>query len=151
MALYMTVVSFGAMTDYWANFGFVAHVLSMDQLPRAAAFQWRAIASSWAHHSIFILIIATETISALLTLAGGAAMMVQVKTSAHAFHHAKWLAIAGLAIGFVLFEGGFVTIGGELFVMLQSKAWNGVDGASRVALTLLGVLIFISYKDDELG
>lgn len=151
VALYMALVAFGNVTDYWTNYAFVSHVLSMDELPKESAIKWRALGSPFVYHAGYVVIIVTEVATAILCAAGAAAMFLQVKTSAQSFHDAKWLAVAGLALGFLLFEGGFIAIGGEWFGMWQAQNWNGVESAFRVAITMLGVLIFVSLKDEELS
>jgi predicted small integral membrane protein len=151
IALYMALVAFGNVTDYWTNFRFVSHVLSMDQLPPGSAIRWRALNSPIFHHAGYILIILTEIAIAALCAAGSFAMFVQLQTNAQSFHDAKWLAVAGLALTFVLFEGGFIAIGGEWFGMWQTPTWNGVESSFRVAVTALAVLIFVSLRDNELS
>jgi predicted small integral membrane protein len=150
VALYMALVAFGNMTDYWMNYPFVVHVMSMDQLPADSAIRWRAIASPVLHHASYVLIIISEAAAAAFSGAGATAMSLKLTGSEQAFHGAKGLAVVGLALGFLLFEGGFIAVGGEWFGMWQAKAWNGEEGAFRVAVTLLGVLIFVSLKDEEL-
>ena len=46
------------------------------------------------------------------------------------------LKIAGLALGFLLWQVGFMSIGGEWFGMWQSKDWNGVPSAFRFVMCL---------------
>ena len=58
LALYVGVVAFGNVADYWTNFAFVTHVLDMDQPPKSS-IRWRAITSVTFHHAIYVLIIAT--------------------------------------------------------------------------------------------
>jgi predicted small integral membrane protein len=149
VALYMALVAFGNVTDYWTNYPFVVHVLSMDQVFPESTIRWRAITSPALHHAAYILIILTEIAAAALSAAGTIAMCLRIRGDGEDFRSAKGLAIAGLALGFLLFEGGFVAIGGEWFGMWQSKSWNGVEGSFRVAMILLGVLIFVSLRDDE--
>ena len=57
--------------------------------------------------------------------------------------------MVGLTLGFLLFEGGFVAVGGEWFGMWQSNA-GAVQSAFRVVMTMLCVLIFVSLKDEDL-
>jgi predicted small integral membrane protein len=65
---------------------------------------------------------------------------------------AKFLmvAVAGLTLGFLLWQVGFVTIGGEWFGMWQSKDWNGVPSAFRFAMVIAAVLIFVALPDGDL-
>lgn len=151
MAFYVALVALGNVSDYWTNFAFVTHVLDMDQIFAGSDIRWRAITSPILHHAFYILIIATEIVVAALTWLGAVAMLRRLRDKAHAFHDAKNLAVAGLTLGFLLYEGGFVTIGGEWFGMWQAQASDGVPSAFRVLMTMLGVLIFVSLKDEELA
>jgi predicted small integral membrane protein len=150
LALYAGLVAFGNLSDYWTNFAFVTHVLDMDQLPPDSPIRWRAITSVTLHHAAYLLIIGTEIAIALLAVIGALSMARKLKADAQSFQNAKSMAAAALALGFLLYEGGFVAVAGEWFGMWQAKAWNGVESAFRAALTMLGVLIFVSMKDEEL-
>ncbi len=144
LALYVGVVAFGNVADYWTNFAFVTHVLDMDQLPK------ESITSVTLHHAIYLLIIATEIVIAALAVKGAISMTLQRKASAPSFQKAKSSAVVALTLGFLLYEGGFVAVAGEWFGMWQAQQWNGVPSAFRAATTMLGALIFVSLKDDEL-
>lgn len=151
MALYVALVAFGNVSDYWTNFAFVTHVLDMDQIFAGSDIRWRAVTSPALHHAFYILIIAAEIVVAGLIGFGAFAMARRLKAPAQAFHEGKSLAVGGLTLGFLLYEGGFVAIGGEWFGMWQAQASDGVPSAFRVLMTMLGVLIFISLKDEELA
>jgi predicted small integral membrane protein len=58
---------------------------------------------------------------------------------------------AGLILAFLLYQFGFVTIGGEWFGMWMSQQWNGVPSAFRFLMTIIAVLIFVSLPDTELA
>ena len=77
-------------------------------------------------------------------------MARRLKADAKSFQNAKGMAVAALTLGFLLYEGGFVAVAGEWFGTWQLQAWNGVPSAFRTAVTMLGVWIFISLKDEEL-
>ncbi len=151
VALYMALVTFGNITDYWTNFAFVTHVLDMDDIPGGAAIRWRAVTSPFLHQAGYILIIATEFSIAVLTTLGLVTMIRQAKAKAQPFQRAKGFAILGLALGFLLFEGGFVAVGGEWFGMWRSPQWDGVQSAFRIAVTMLGVMIFVALEDADLA
>jgi predicted small integral membrane protein len=122
----------------------------MDQLPAESHIRWRALTSLTFHHAIYLLIIGTEITIAVLAAAGALAMTRKLKSQAEAFHCAKSRAVTALTLGFLLYEGGFIAVAGEWFGMWQLQAWNGVQSAFRIAVTMLGVLIFIALKDEEL-
>ncbi len=149
LALYTGVVAFGNVADYWTNFNFLTHVLDMDQLPKESSIRWRAVPSVTLHHAAYLLIIGTEIAIAALAVKGAISMARQRKASALSFQQSKSSAVAALTLGFLLYEGGFVALAGEWFGMWQAQQWNGVPSAFRAAITMLGVLIFVSQKDDE--
>jgi predicted small integral membrane protein len=150
LALYAGLVVFGNVSDYWTNFAFVEHVLNMDHLTKESTIRWRAITSVTLHHVAYLSIIVTEIIICTLALAGAISMTRRVRADAWSFQEAKIMSAAGLTLGFLLYEGGFVAVAGEWFGMWQAQGCNGVQSAFRIALTMLGVLIFVSLKDDEL-
>jgi predicted small integral membrane protein len=150
IALFATLVAFGNLTDYGTNYVFVQHVLSMDSVFPGSNTTYRAIASPALHQVAYALIIAAEALIALLCWAGAIALLRRLRASAGTFHRAKIFAILGLTLGFLLWQVGFMSIGGEWFSMWQSKDWNGVPSAFRFAIVILGVLIFLAMRDDEL-
>jgi predicted small integral membrane protein len=151
IALYMALVVFNNVTDYWTNFFYVSEVLDIEQISPRSAIRWRAITSPALHHAAFVLIILTELAITLLTAAGVVAMARALRAGTQKFERAKVHAITGLALGFLLYEGGFVAVAGEWFGMWQSRAADAVPSAFRILSTMLGVLIFVSLKDEELG
>jgi len=151
VAFYVALVAFNNMTDYWTNFVFVTHVLDMDQVFPQSDIRWRAVTSPILHHAGYVLIIAVETLVAALNAIGAMMMARQLKAKAQPFQQAKSFAVAGLTLGFLLYEGGFVAVGGEWFGMWQSQTWDGVPSAFRIVVIMLGVLIFVSLRDEELA
>jgi predicted small integral membrane protein len=150
LAVYIALVAFDNLTDYWTNFVFVTHVLDMDDILPASDIRWRAITSPLLHHVAYVLIIITEIIVAALAAQGALAMARQVRAHGRAFHKAKRGAIAGLTLGFLLYQGGFITLGGEWFGMWQARDFDAVGSAFRMAMAMLGALIFVSLKDEDL-
>ena len=150
IALFATLVAFGNITDYWTNFAFVQHVLSMDTIFPGATITWRAITSPALHHAAYVLIIAIETATAVLCWVGAAKLLQSLRTAAAVFNRAKTYAVLGLLLGFLLWQAGFMSIGGEWFGMWQSKDWNGVPSAFRFVVVIALVLIFVALPDGEL-
>ena len=74
IGLYVALVAFGNLTDYWTNFRFVTEVLDMDDVPVASAIHWRAITAPVLHHAGYILIITAEAATAALCALGALAM-----------------------------------------------------------------------------
>jgi predicted small integral membrane protein len=151
IALFASLVAFGNITDYGTNFVFVQHVLSMDSIFPDATIKYRAITSPILHHAAYNLIIAAETLTAMLCWIGAFRLLWTLRADALSFNRAKRWAVAGLTLGFLVWQVGFMSVGGEWFGMWMSQQWNGVPGAFRFLMTILGVLIFVSLRDDELA
>ena len=151
IALFATLVSFGNLTDYWTNFAFVQHVLSMDTIFPNSEIGYRAITSPALHHLAYALIIAAETLTAVLCWIGAAALLRALRADTAAFQRAKTFAVLGLTLGFLLWQAGFMTIGGEWFGMWQSQQWNGVPSAFRFVMVIVAVLIFVVLRDEEIA
>ena len=149
IALFATLVTFGNLTDYNTNFVFVEHVLSMDTIFPFSTIKYRAITSPALHHAAYAVIIAAEAATALLCWVGAAALVRALRADANAFNRAKTFAVVGLTLGFLLWQVGFMSIGGEWFGMWQSQQWNGVPSAFRFLVTIIAVLIFVAMPDRE--
>jgi predicted small integral membrane protein len=150
VALLASLVAFGNLTDYGTNFAFVQHVLSMDTIFEFSTINYRAITNPTLHHAAYALIIAAETATAVLCWIGAVVLVRRIRADAATFNRSKTFAILGLALGFVLWQVGFMSIGGEWFGMWQSQQWNGVPSAFRFVMTIMAVLIFVAMPDQEL-
>jgi predicted small integral membrane protein len=151
IAALLSLIAFGNVTDYGTNLAFVQHVMAMDTLFPTTTITYRAITSPMLQYLAYDLIIAVETAAAVLCWAGTFALLRAVRAPAVAFNGAKTLAVAGLALGFLLYQVGFVIVGGEWFGMWMSEHWNGVPSAFRYMTTIFLVLIFVAMPDGELN
>lgn len=149
IALLASLVAFGNLTDYGTNFAFVRHVLQMDTVFPDTTIRWRAIDSPALHHAAYWLIIAAEALTALLCWLGAWRLLQRVSAPAAAFNAAKGTAVAGLTLGFLTWQVGFIAIGGEWFGMWMSETWNGIASAFRFAITIAVVLIYLVLPDGE--
>lgn len=149
VALHASLVAFGNITDYGTNFVFVQHVLSMDTIFPSSRIGYRAITSPALHHAAYALIIAGETLTAVLCWIGSWRLLGPVRSSASAFNRSKTCAVAGLLTGLLVWQVGFITVAGEWFGMWMSGPWNGTPSAFRVVAILLGILIFVALPDHE--
>src|SRR3954470_1106017 len=70
MALLVSLVAFGNLTDYDTNFAFVQHVLLMDTIFPNATIHYSAIVSPALHHAAYAAIIAAEVLTAVLCWIG---------------------------------------------------------------------------------
>ena len=150
IALFASLVAFGNLTDYQTNFVFVQHVLGMDTIFPSSTIRYRAITDPGLHRAAYALIIAAEAAVAALCWAAAIFLLRQLRAGAAAFNRAKALAVTGLTTGFLLWQVGFMSIGGEWFGMWMSPQWNGVESAFRFVATIGLVLIFLAMPDGEL-
>ena len=147
-ALYASLVAFNNLTDYNSNFSLVTHVLMMDTTFSDNQGMWRAIHSPFIHHTVFGFIIGIEIVIAGLCWLGSFRLYQNIKDPA-SFNQAKGLAILGLTLGFSLWFTGFMTIGGEWFLMWQSETANGQQAAFRLVMIIGITLIYLTQADEE--
>jgi predicted small integral membrane protein len=77
-------------------------------------------------------------------------MLRRIRSGAAEFNRAKAFAVVGLILGFLLWQVGFMSIGGEWFGMWQSQQWNGVPSSFRILITIAVVLVFVVMHDQDL-
>lgn len=146
-ALHWTVVVFNNLVDYGTNFEFVQHVLSMDTVRPANQNSWRAIHQPWLHHSLYFGIIAWETL-AMATCWLGAWRCLRLRGAPRSeFERSKTTAVVGLTMVLLLFFSGFITVGGEFYMMWQSSQWSGVDPAGRLFAIHALILLWLTQTE----
>jgi predicted small integral membrane protein len=146
VALFVSLVVFNNLADYESNYAFVSHVLKMDTTFPENRAMWRAIDSPPLHHASYWLIILVEAAIAVLCWLGGFRLLRSIHDSSR-FNRAKGVAIAGLILGIILWFTGFITLGGEWFLMWQSQIWNGQEAAFRLVVILGIVLLYLIQPD----
>jgi predicted small integral membrane protein len=144
IGLFALLVAYNNLRDPQSNLRLVEHLLSMDSVFPDTRLKSRAIASPLAHRLAFGVIVAVEGVTALLCLAGAAILAGALGAGAAEFHAAKSVAFAGLGLGFALWFGGFMVIGGQWFASWQSKQWSGRESAfmfySAIGIAFLALL-----------
>ncbi len=149
VALFYTVVVFNNITDYNSNYQFVRHVLTMDSNSLGNHEMWHAMNSPAWHTTFYISIISWESIVMLLCWWGGARLARARSAPATVFTEAKRVAVAALTLALLMWLVAFLTVGGEWFLMWQSKTWNGQDAAFRMFTVIGIVLILLAQPDTE--
>jgi predicted small integral membrane protein len=149
LAAYALIVTYDNIVDYESNYEFVKHVLSMDTTFTGNALMGRAITNPRVWTVVYGSIVAVEGLTALLLAIGALQLLIRITAPAMLFNNAKVWALAGMAAGFGLWFFGFLVVAGEYFAMWQSTAWNGQEAAFRIAMVILGVLIFVSLPDHD--
>ena len=150
IAFFASLAAFSNVTDYNSNYVLVAHVLKMDTTFPDNNGMWRSIEASWIHHLVFCLIIFIEAVVAVLCWIGGFRLF-KSRYDYMQFNHSKKLAVSGLTLGILLWFTGFMTIGGEWFMMWQSQVANGQQAAFRLVVILSVVLIYLVQSDEKIN
>ena len=149
VAFFCSLVVFNNLTDYDSNFQFVRHVLQMDTTFPGNRGMWRAINSPAFHHVAYDFVILWESVTTVIAWWGGISLLRTLKQPATAFNAAKSPAIAALTMGIVLWFVGFIAVGGEWYLMWQSKTWNGQDAAFRLVAILGITLLYVTSPDQD--
>lgn len=147
VALFYAFVVFSNLADYDSNYQFVRHVLMMDSTFPGNHGMWRAINSPAVHTAFYLGIIAWEFATMLLCWWGGIRLAKSLKSDAKTFRRASNLAIAGLTLSLALWLVAFLDVGGEWFLMWQSKTWNGQEAAFRM-FAVAGIVLLVLVQPD---
>lgn len=142
VALFYTFVVFNNLTDYNSNFQFIRHVLMMDSTFPGNRGMWRALNQSAWHTFFYVTIITWETVTMILCWWGGLRLVRALRGTAEKFYQAKRTGIAALTASLLMWLVAFLSVGGEWFLMWQSKTWNGQDAAFRM-FTVIGIVLLL--------
>lgn len=144
--LYISLVCLNNIIDYRSNFAFVSMVAKMEDTFSIKQNGWRSVHSEFLHHSFFILIIIWEAVIAICLFIGATHMVHKFRTTADEFSAAKSFATYGFALGVLLWFTVFIAIGGEWFLMWQSKTWNAQNTAFLLTACFL---LFLLYHNQD--
>jgi predicted small integral membrane protein len=150
VAIFYSLVVFNNITDYGSNYEFVRHVMMMDSTFPGNRGMWRAIDAPLLHTAFYLSIITWEAITMLLCWWGGFRMAQALGGTAASFHQAKRVSIAALTLSLLMWLVAFLAVGGEWFLMWQSKTWNGQDAAFRM-FTVVGIVLLLVAQPDAEG
>jgi predicted small integral membrane protein len=148
VAVYYSFVVLNNTTDYESNYQFVRHVLMMDSTLPTNRAMWRALNPPAWHHFFYTMIITWEIVTMILCWWGGVRLAGALPRSAESFNQAKPVAITALTCGLLLWLVAFLSIGGEWFLMWQSKTWNGQDAAFRM-FTVVGIVLLLVAQPEK--
>jgi predicted small integral membrane protein len=147
VAFNYTLVVLGNLTDFNSNYEFVRHVLLMDSTFPGNHGLWRAIHTPALHLVFYWSIILWEFASMILAWWGAVNLCRALRLPAQLFNSQKRMAIGALTISMLMWLFAFLEIGGEWFMMWQSKIWNGQDEAYRMFF-LLGLVLLLLLQPD---
>ena len=149
VSLFFSLVVINNTTDFDSNYQFVRHVLMMDSTFPGNHGLWRAFRDPRLHLIFYMTIILWECITCLLCWWGLVRLLRRLRAPAASFEDGQSVGIAALTLGCMLWFIAFIDIGGEWFLMWQSKSWNGQDAAFRMFVVLALILIFMTQREIE--
>jgi predicted small integral membrane protein len=142
IALFYMVLVLNNITDYGSNYEFVRHVLMMDSTFPGNHGMWRAINSPVVHTVFYIGIITWESVTILLCWWGGVRLLKSYRADAAQFTAAQNVAVIALTTSLLMWLVAFLDVGGEWFLMWQSRIWNGQEAAFRM-FTIVGLVFLV--------
>jgi predicted small integral membrane protein len=149
VAFFYTLIVLNNTTDYGSNYQFVHHVLLMDTTFPGNHLMWRAISSPLVYTVFYYGIIGWQALTMALTWTGAVQLARALRKPAADFNSAKRLSIVALTLGMLLWFVAFICVGGEWFLMWQSKEWNGQEAAFRMFAMIGIVFILLALPETE--
>lgn len=150
VALFYIFVVFNNLTDYKSNFQFIRHVLMMDSTFPGNNGMWRAMNQPAIHTVFYLTIILWESATMILCWWGVIRLAKTLHDSSAKFSTAKNTGIAALTLSLLMWLFAFLSVGGEWFLMWQSKTWNGQEAAFRMFTVIGLVLLLLALPESEL-
>ena len=149
VAFFYFFVVLNNTTDYDSNFQFARHVLMMDSTFPGNHGMWRALNSPLLHTIFYVSLIAWESATMLCSWWGAIVLMRAARGTATDFNRAKRITIIALTLALLMWLVAFLSVGGEWFLMWQSKTWNGQDAAFRMFMVVGLVLLLVAQPDSD--
>ena len=149
VAIFYSFIVFNNLTDFDSNYQFVRHVLMMDSTFPGNHGMWRAINAPAIHIAFYISIIAWEIVTTILLWWGVGRMVAALRFPAWRFHAAKQISSAALTLSLLMWLVAFLAVGGEWFLMWQSRTWNGQDAAARNFAVVVLVLLILAQPETD--
>ncbi|HVI08240.1 MAG TPA: DUF2165 domain-containing protein [Candidatus Binatia bacterium] len=147
IALFYTILVLNNITDYGSNYEFVRHVLMMDSTFPGNHLMWRGVHSPLIHTVFYIGIIAWESVTMLLCWWAGVRLLKSFRSDRTQFASALNVAVIALTTSLLMWLVAFLDVGGEWFLMWQSKIWNGQEEAFRM-FAVVGVVFLIVVQGE---
>jgi predicted small integral membrane protein len=148
IGLFYALVVFNNLTDFDSNYQFVRHVLSMDSTFPGNHGMYRALSSPTWHLVFYSTIIAWEIATTVLLWWGVASLFRAYLHSASQFNAAKRVPLIALTLSLLMWLVAFLSVGGEWFLMWQSRDWNGQEAAFR-NFAIAGIVLLVLLQPDS--
>ncbi len=149
IAFYYTLVVFNNLTDFNSNYEFIRHVLSMDSTFQGNHAMWRAMPWPLVDLVFYWMIIGWEFVTGLLAWWGLVRLTRALRGPAIDFNINKRVALAALTLSLLMWLVAFLDVGGEWFLMWQSRIWNGQAEAFRMFVVVGFVLLLLLQPDTD--
>jgi predicted small integral membrane protein len=149
IAFFYTILVLNNITDYGSNYEFVRHVLMMDSTLPGNHLMGRAVNSPLVHTVFYTGIIAWESVTMLLCWWAGVGLLKSYRADRAQFATALNLAVIALTTSLLMWLVAFLDVGGEWFLMWQSKMWNGQEEAFRM-FTVVGVVFLVVVQGEPI-
>jgi len=147
IAFFYTILVLNNITDYGSNYEFVRHVLMMDSTFPGNHLMWRAFSSPRVHTVFYIGIIAWESVTMVLCWWAGVRLLKSYRGDREQFDAALNVAVIALTTSLLMWLVAFLDVGGEWFLMWQSRIWNGQEEAFRM-FTIVGVVFLVVVQSE---
>ena len=142
IALFYTILVLNNITDYGSNYEFVRHVLMMDSTLPGNQLMWRAVNSSPVHTVFYIDFSNRTPAHQHRSIVTDSQAMMPYCADTEQFAAALNVAVIALTTSLLMWLVAFLDVGGEWFLMWQSKMWNGQEEAFRM-FTIVGVVFLV--------
>ena len=149
IAFYYVLVVVNNLTDFNSNYEFIRHVLSMDSTFPGNHAMWRALPWPAMHLVFYWTIIVWEFTTGVLLSWGLIELVRALRGPAQIFNARKRIAIAALTLSLLMWLVAFLDVGGEWFLMWQSRTWNGQEEAFRMFVIVGFVLLLLLQPDTD--
>lgn len=147
IALFYSLVVFNNLTDFNSNYEFVHHVLSMDSTFPGNHAMYRALPLPAWYIAFYVSIILWEAATTVLLWWGFIKLFQALRLPASKFNTAKRVPVMALTLSLLMWLVAFISVGGEWFLMWQSRTWNGQEAAFR-NFTVVGIVLIILMQLD---
>jgi predicted small integral membrane protein len=111
---------------------------------------YSALTSPIWHLAFYSSIIAWEIATTILLWWGFANLLKARHLTASKFNAAKRIPIIALTVSLLMWLVAFMSIGGEWFLMWQSREWNGQQAAFRNFAIVALVFLVVLQPDTEM-
>lgn len=147
LAFFYSLVVFNNLFDFESNYQFVRHVLAMDTTFPGNRGMGRALHAPAVYLAFYLGIIAWEIAMAVLSWWGTANLLRARRGTAAEFAAARTVPVAALTLSLLLWLVAFLAVGGEWFLMWQSREWNGQQAAFH-NFAVAGIVLLILLQPE---